>query len=110
MAKASRDLERIRGFAERYLNLKEQIAEAKAECAEKCGEIKEDMKGLLEEATREGMDAKALVRVMRARELEKKALACRDGLPGEARLHYDDYYDALSGTPLGKAAADKKAA
>ena len=102
------DRDKVKGFVNRINNLKEDLEKERGASMRRCKDIREDIKGVFAEAKDVNIPVKPLKAVIKARELERRAAAQRDGLADSDEMDkFDLLQEALgplAGTPLGMAA------
>lgn len=101
------DAEKVKNFIARIESLHADIASEMGTALSRCKDIHADIKIVYDEAKdAAGIPKKALKKVVKARELERKAAQCREDLEGDAQDSYDLIRHALgdlADTPLGEA-------
>jgi uncharacterized protein (UPF0335 family) len=104
---ANSDEGRAAPFLSRIENILDELASKKGEYMAECKTLHEDVKDIYAEAKAAGVRVKALRRLVKYRELERRQAALADELEGddaEAFEHLRDALGELADLPLGKAA------
>lgn len=102
------DAAKTKSFVSRIENLHAEIATIMGTALNECKTVHADIKLVYDEAKEEaGIPKKALKKVVKARELERKAAAVREDLEAEDQDTFDMIRQALgdlADTPLGQSA------
>ena len=96
---------KVCGFVEEIEGLMAEREKLRERCAQKCAGVGEQISGVYGAAKDAGLDAKALKRVVRTRELERKAAAERAKLEAPLQDTFDRIRLALgdlADLPLGQ--------
>lgn len=96
---------RAEPFMARIENLMDDLASKRGSYMAECKEVRSDISVVYEEAKEAGVPTKALKKLIKFRELERKQDALADGLEDEEAKIYEQLRDALG--ELGAAAADR---
>jgi uncharacterized protein (UPF0335 family) len=94
-------------YVQRIEQLHDDIATLQAENAERCQNIREDIKEVYHDARAAGLAPKPLKALIKVRELSRKAHAVRKKLDLDQRAEFEQLVEALgefAETPLGEAA------
>jgi uncharacterized protein (UPF0335 family) len=94
-------------YVQRIEQLLDDIATMRAENAERCGNIREDIKEIYHDAREAGLAPKPLKALIRVRELSRKQHAVRKKLDLDQLAEFEQLVEALgefAETPLGEAA------
>ena len=94
-------------YVQRIEQLHDDIATLQAENAERCQNIREDVKEVYHDAREAGLAIKPLKALIKVRELSRKAHAVRKKLDLDQRAEFEQLVEALgefAETPLGEAA------
>jgi len=94
-------------YVQRIEQLHDDIATLQAENAERCQNIREDVKEVYHDVFEAGLAPKPLKALIKVRELSRKAHAVRKKLDLDQRAEFEQLVEALgefAETPLGEAA------
>jgi uncharacterized protein (UPF0335 family) len=86
---------KVKDYVSRWENVQEDIQTAHMAYMTKVGRLKEDQADILEEAKSNGIPRRALKKVLKTRELQRKVEAIREDLEGDEVDQYDLLRHAL---------------
>ena len=86
---------KVKDYVSRWENVQEDIQTAHMAYMTKVGRLKEDQSDILEEAKSNGIPRRALKKVLKTRELQRKVEAIREDLEGDEVDQYDLLRHAL---------------
>lgn len=108
------DPEKANSYVGRIENLHKDLDTLRGKYMSECKVVREDIKVVLDEAKDDGFPKKSLKAVVKTRELERKAKACREDLADIDDMDkFDLIRDALgdfADTDLGRAATGQNGA